>query len=61
MEENHCEYISDFCEYIVVCKNYDGVCARDMLGDYFRKKGYLPEDILARIKRYEEIDKIEML
>jgi len=57
MENNYCEYIHDECEYIAVCKNYDNVCAKDMLGNYFRTEGYFPEDILARIKRYEEIDK----
>jgi len=54
MENNYCEYIHDECEYIIVCKNYDGICAKDMLGNYFRTEGYFPEDILARIKQYEE-------
>jgi len=57
MENNYCEHINDKCEYVVVCKNYDGICAKDMLGNYFRTEGYLPEDILARIKRYEEKEK----
>jgi len=47
VENNYCEYIHDECEYIIVC-------AKDMLGNYFRTEGYLPEDILARIKQYEE-------
>jgi len=29
-----------------------------MLGNYFRTEGYFPEDILARIKRYEEKEKL---
>ena len=56
--ENYCEYIHNECEYLIICKNYDNVCAKDMLGNYFRTEGYLPEDILARIKRYEEKEKL---
>jgi len=58
VEDNYCEYIHDECEYIIICKNYDNVCAKDMLGNYFRTEGYFPEDILARIKQYEEKEKL---
>ena len=42
MEDTYCEYIHDECEYIIVCRNYDGICVKDMLGNYFRAEGYLP-------------------
>lgn len=58
MESNYCEYRHEECEYIVICKNYDNMCARDLLGkEYFRTEGYLPKDILARIKKYKDRDK----
>jgi hypothetical protein len=58
--DNYCEYIQHECDYTIICKRYSkyNVCVKDLLGEYFNKPGYYPEDILNRIKRYEERDKL---
>ena len=52
IDNNYCEYIHDFCEYITVCKKLENICVKDILGkDLFNKPYYKPEVILERIER----------
>lgn len=52
IDNNYCEYIHDFCEYITVCKKLENICVKDILGkDLFNKPCYKPEVILERIER----------
>jgi len=55
MEDNYCEYRHECCEYLIVCKDFEGVCAKDLLGkELILQPEYSPEAILERIKFFKD-------